>query len=87
MPVSWGSGPDKYTKTSGYDIEQYCLFFDSRGNSLNFARNAGLWTVMVIDEGNVIASSNSKEALFDALNECYLIVRGFSPATTEPRQK
>jgi hypothetical protein len=35
---------------------------------------------MVIEEGNVIASSTSKEVLFDALNECYLIVRGLPTA-------
>jgi hypothetical protein len=80
MPISWGTIPTSSPATSGYDIEQYCRFFDNRGNNLNFARNAGLWTVMVIDEGNVVASSNGKEVLFDALNECYLIVRGLLPA-------
>jgi hypothetical protein len=80
MPLLWGSNPNPPQATSGYDIAQYCRFFDNRGNDLNFARNAGLWSVMVIEEGNVIASSTSKEVLFDALNECYLIVRGLPTA-------
>lgn len=80
MPVTWGSNNSPRPTTSGYDIEQYCRFFDMRGNDLNFARNAGLWTVMVIEGGTVVASSSSHEVLFDALNECYLIVRGLTGA-------
>lgn len=80
MPLLWGSNPNPPQATSGYDIAQYCRFFDMRGNDLNFARTAGLWTVMVIEGGTVIASSSSHEVLFDALNECYLIVRGLTGA-------
>lgn len=87
MPVSWGTQQSPPATTSGFDIEQYCRFFALRGNDLNFARKAGLWKATVLDEWGVVAESGECEMLFEALNECYLIVRGFAPASLRPRQE
>lgn len=77
MPVSWGTIPSSQA-TSGYDIEQYCRFFTLHNADLNFARNAGLWTATITANKQVIAESGEHEVLFDAMNECYLIMRGLA---------
>jgi|694.fasta_scaffold94094_2 hypothetical protein len=50
---------------------------------MNFARNAGLWTVTITNNGQTVAESDSHSDLFHALNDCYMTMRGLSPDTTE----
>lgn len=83
MPVSWGTYSSNPPTVSGYDIEQYCRFFSLSVSDINFAWNAGLWTVTVANNGETIAESGSHTDLFHALNECYMTMRGLSPDTPE----
>jgi len=85
MPTTWGSNSYPPNRTSGYDIDQYCRYFTLKGNDLNFARTAGLWSVLVLDNGVVVAESSKHELLFSALNECYLITKGYPRHAIRPR--
>lgn len=86
MPVTWGANPTPPQTTNGFDIEQYCRFFESQGLSVVLTRNAGLWAAQVLANNKAIAESPECQMLFDALNHCYLIVRGFATDSVRPRQ-
>jgi hypothetical protein len=83
MPISWGTYSSQPPTVSGYDIEQYCRFFTIWGCDMNFARNAGLWTVTITNNGQTVAESGGHSDLFHALNDCYMTMRGLSPDTAE----
>ena len=90
MPVSWGSSPVPDNKTNGHDIDQHAKFFALHGLDFEMRNVSGLWqvTAFIVEEHGVhliVAESTMYERLSDALNACYLIVRGFSPDSIQPR--
>ena len=90
MPVSWGYSPDPDKRTSGHDIDQFAKYFAMQGLDFEMRNVSGLWqaTAFVVEEHGVhviVAESLMHETLFDALNACYLTLRGFATDSVQPR--